>query len=62
MHDKTLYKGSFTNDVIDLGGRGGFQIMTADDRGEGGGLAVDDVILKLSFLAEFLIFLAKFMT
>ena len=31
------YKGSFTYDVITLGGGGGgFQMMTIDDEGEGG--------------------------
>ena len=30
-------KGSFTYDVITLGGGGGFQMMTIDDEGEGGG-------------------------
>ena len=29
--------GSFTYDVITLGGGGGFQMMTIDDEGEGGG-------------------------
>ena len=32
-----LSKGSFTYDVITLGGGGGFQMMTIDDEGEGGG-------------------------
>ena len=31
-----LNKGSFTYDVITLGGGGGFQMMTIDDEGEGG--------------------------
>ena len=37
--------GSFTYDVITLGGGGGFQMMTIDDEGEGGVLANDDVII-----------------
>ena len=37
-------RGSFTYDVITLGGGGGFQMMTIDDEGEGGVLANDDVI------------------
>ena len=39
-------KGSFTYDVITLGGGGGFQMMTIDDEGEGGVLANDDVITE----------------
>ena len=32
---RTDYMGSFTYDVITLGGGGGFQMMTVDDEGEG---------------------------
>ena len=42
-----MIKGSFTNDVIGLGG-GGFQIMTADDGGRG--FAEDDIIFYNHFL------------
>ena len=41
-----LFKGSFTYDVITLGGGGGFQMMTIDDEGVGGVLATDDVITE----------------
>ena len=43
LDDTHRIKGSFTYDVITLGG-GGFQMMTIDDEGEGGVLANDDVI------------------
>ena len=46
-----LNKGSFTNDVVGLGG-GGFQIMTADD-GWRGVFAEDDDIFYNHFRANF---------
>ena len=48
-----FFKGSFTYDVITLGGGGGgFQMMTIDDEGEGGVLANDDVITGTQFFGK----------
>ena len=56
-------KGSFTYDVITLGGGGGgFQMMTIDDEGEGGVLANDDVITGTTIFGKFLGFSKNFST
>ena len=53
--------GSFTYDVITLGGGGGgFQMMTIDDEGRGGVLTNNDVITGTQFFGKFLRFFKKF--
>ena len=59
-HISRCTKGSFTYDVITLGGGGGFQMMTNDDEGEGGVLANDDVIIGTTIFGKFLGFIIEF--